>query len=707
MPDDLRKSKGPPTFPKLGIEDRRETPALEPGSLSHRVKVRATVNASRYVGEASPELARVWAEGVIGGTVGVPGQNQFSWAVAPARKPGVPETRTHGTVQHENFHGIMNRVGEEFGQPARNELARHLVEDILPPKCRESLERYMRFKLPGNNPDRRFYHEEKIAHLLNYLNDPAVRRRFNRNLYLDNPDPFSGDNAGMAHDRNLKLAYRLICNAAKRIDPVRLFLLTRDGGFIEKAEPAAKEPPPPPMSGWDFTPGVAKRGYKAATPGFVDRPSKIMHHVPVPGMNNPEQLSLLNSIDFPNATRDQAPTTDGGRIRLRMKSVEALDEALFHNAAHYVFGLGHHVPLTAVTSLEGKNEFASAVHWIPHELTIDPNDGYALNAALAPLHEDGTLHKLALMEHIMGSSYDRHALNYLVTKEPYNGTRLHLIDNELLEFPRRESPSGVPDYLWWRTFGGPANILWRDHRDDIGKRKGVAPLDEPVSQDTLAWLEQLDPKRLEQVWRSHGSHHHFQDKPASSIARLLEAQALARLVPNPTLGQLFWPREHLEAAGIDSIDEVNNLYKSESESMVAKMLRPLNATYVILLRAAEFLSGRLTDQQKARRAWKENEDDLEAAALIAHGFDPTDKNRQALRAIAEQDEPLPEIASTDDPLDAALESLKKSEPAFRMPLPYDPRIHDDPWRRESDDPNWKPTGPLNRKSIYSKKKKKE
>jgi len=156
-------------------------------------------------------------------------------------------------------------------------------------------------------------------------------------------------------------------------------------------------------------------------------------------------------------------------------------EVLYHNLANQFFGLGDNVPLTAGFSANGddwsaqkKIDGASHVHVVGND-TLDP----AHASTIKRLHQNGDLHKLAIMDNIM-ANHDRHWENYMV-----DGNNVHLIDNgAAFDYPNFDSNS-TPHFL------------------DVAKN--TLKLNTDLHPEAKRWLLSLDPKKAREVFANHSS----------------------------------------------------------------------------------------------------------------------------------------------------------------------------------------------------------
>lgn len=183
-------SKNHPTFtlPGLGLKDNpRETPIVNntkelelKAKLATRLPgqplVSNDIKAARYqrnmgmainTPDASPSNEAHTISWAKGSALRVPKRQDHPLAVQSYADPTAPQT----TKLHEDLHRMFARVSQRYGQDARQNLARKLYESI-PLEDRINVDTYFMGRVPEQHP---FYHEEKIAHMLNYLNNPGER----------------------------------------------------------------------------------------------------------------------------------------------------------------------------------------------------------------------------------------------------------------------------------------------------------------------------------------------------------------------------------------------------------------------------------------------------------------------------------------------------------------------------------------------------
>lgn len=149
---------------------------------------------------------------------------------------------------------------------------------------------------------------------------------------------------------------------------------------------------------------------------------------------------------------------------------------IFHNLANTFFGLGKHVPTTAIFNHPSDGHEHSVMAIVPnakHIKSHSPGDSSVRN--LVQAGDNGDLDKLAIMDSVMGSS-DRNRFNYMLTDKNPN---IHLIDNDLIF--DHENDVGLPSYL-------------TDYHHVKGKNVDQLEL----HPEAAKWLVNLDPFQLKQ-----------------------------------------------------------------------------------------------------------------------------------------------------------------------------------------------------------------
>ncbi len=200
---------------------------------------------------------------------------------------------------------------------------------------------------------------------------------------------------------------------------------------------------------------------------------------------HPEQRALIHGAD-PSQWNTTAPAhafggygrwvnvADGRLAYLKPGMVrEAEQEVTYHNLAHDFFGLGAHVPTTAVfddpTTGERKSISACVVGAEHVRTSHLPHHRQILHA----LATTGDLDRLAVMDGVMGHDDRDGRTNYV-----FGGGSLHLIDNGAFERPE------LPHY--WTSHHGP---------DGMGL---------PLHPAAAEWVRGLDPQELQRQLESHG-----------------------------------------------------------------------------------------------------------------------------------------------------------------------------------------------------------
>lgn len=279
---------------------------------------------------------------------------------------------------------------------------------------------------------------------------------------------------------------------------------------------------------------AARNAAKLATPVHAENEG-------FPNHNSSEQKKLIHGLEIHNTTPmsgghaggahqatnplinknvvlkrapDHANAAERGHHENGFNS--ARREVLFHNMAHGFFGMGEHVPTTAGFTRNRIDYSAQEMQpTASHDrLKKRPEDQLdeaepgenpfeqkpKMNEFADPshadtfkkLHESGQLHKMALMDNIMGH-HDRHSGNYMMDK----GDKLHLIDNGTSFDYKNFDKGHYPDYL---------------NRAEDTNIKGMGLDNSKVHPEAAKWLNSLDPEKAKELLASHG---HDENSPAT------------------------------------------------------------------------------------------------------------------------------------------------------------------------------------------------
>jgi GNAT superfamily N-acetyltransferase len=184
--DELKKFHPTPTFPTLGVsDDRRETP-IEPAysnelATKQRMTAQASLATPQYKDLSHEEKKQHVRESIfndnIQGAVSTDPNRRVGYVV------GTPDSnRDLSTKLHEDFHQMMHRVEQKYGQHGRQLLARHLLRAL--DGGQKSFPIHNMYQLvAGSGSASPIENEEKVAHALNYLNDESYRKTANSRYY--------------------------------------------------------------------------------------------------------------------------------------------------------------------------------------------------------------------------------------------------------------------------------------------------------------------------------------------------------------------------------------------------------------------------------------------------------------------------------------------------------------------------------------------
>jgi hypothetical protein len=167
-------------------------------------------------------------------------------------------------------------------------------------------------------------------------------------------------------------------------------------------------------------------------------------------------------------------------------------EVMFHNMARDFFSMGKYVPTTAGFHKDGDNYSAQKkAENASHPNLVDQPGGKALKfenpnheKVVGNLHDTGELHKLALMDNIMGH-HDRHRKNYMIGDKDQS---LHLIDNGTAFDYRNVDPRNISHF---------------HETAKSGNIQGMGKKDEQLHPEAKKWLMGLDPKKAAAIFAGH------------------------------------------------------------------------------------------------------------------------------------------------------------------------------------------------------------
>ncbi len=256
-------------FPGLGIERRTDTPVVHtnqqhatrlgligaavrrkweaentigdnPKAIAHRLAAPAMIGGHRAASQKQMKAAagrRTASPGSIGMVAPSGGGASPSFTISTemmgkVKAKGVAASNFDpkeeaSTVMHENFHHVVNRIDEKYGQGAGKAVVGWLAHQIPKPHLSMILNFATRhFKYKITNPNLR---EESIALLHNYLNNPTLRRSFQNNWRVQAEraagklmTPEESASHDRATDQMMKQAYHGIRRAAAALTPDQL-----------------------------------------------------------------------------------------------------------------------------------------------------------------------------------------------------------------------------------------------------------------------------------------------------------------------------------------------------------------------------------------------------------------------------------------------------------------------------------------------------
>lgn len=192
--DDLKKFQTPPTFPKLGVTAVHSPTPVVTTEQQLQNKVRGgyasmkgpnadrnvAIDAARDKTLATPPIGVRFETAKGSQAGGYVMSNDLRAKLKPFHPPG--EKSDLATVQHENFHDIMQQVGKKYGETARQALAEHITDEVGSHPGHGGVFNWFKREHVGQvyNPNGALFNEEVIAKLHNYLNDADDRGKVGR-----------------------------------------------------------------------------------------------------------------------------------------------------------------------------------------------------------------------------------------------------------------------------------------------------------------------------------------------------------------------------------------------------------------------------------------------------------------------------------------------------------------------------------------------
>ena len=231
--NDLNKASPPPNFKKLGFEPR-EAPIL---STRNQIRSKAATTTAASIADAGTKApipfnkllsdekqtikdaamllgnkhSRVDVKKKHSGSAAYSGagmyvfsENQFT--------PNRAADETFGTQQHESFHSTLSRLTEKHGHEARRFLVDNLFAAIPKQYQADVLKLQDYHSNKAHTPS--IHREEALARVLNFMNSPSARLKFNSDNRNLADEQFDG---GKFFDR-IKKAYQAIRAAAEVAD---------------------------------------------------------------------------------------------------------------------------------------------------------------------------------------------------------------------------------------------------------------------------------------------------------------------------------------------------------------------------------------------------------------------------------------------------------------------------------------------------------
>jgi hypothetical protein len=218
--DSLSKAKTPFELPGLGMENRRETPIM--GTMKPIRAKQELITASHARMNPKYQDPQKYTE--LRDRVQGKDKKSLTTGQIAARGSGSNASWAHGGQgslgykQHEDMHHIMSRVAQKHGAAGAVHLARNLY-NLLDQPHKEHIEAYVNHATAGREHPANVWHEERLTHLLTFLNAPNIRQQFYEKLGMWDPTTNAPNEQGVDFDKQMKQAYRIVQAGAAKATP--------------------------------------------------------------------------------------------------------------------------------------------------------------------------------------------------------------------------------------------------------------------------------------------------------------------------------------------------------------------------------------------------------------------------------------------------------------------------------------------------------
>jgi hypothetical protein len=270
-------------------------------------------------------------------------------------------------------------------------------------------------------------------------------------------------------------------------------------------------------------------------PESVDEPLTVdIEKHGVPGMNErPESKALAHGFVFGGQTTEGGGATgevgdsywatapNGKKIFVKRASsvfgnhVEAPDntarrEGIYANVAHSVFGLGHYLPNVAIVRHPQTGQEHALIEHVEGGSHTHSHRKSDVRDIIKRANQNGDIHKIAMMNYIMGNS-DRHAGNFMLMGKAKEGEpQLKLIDHNIFGESRMYRPPAYLAYLNNESAGEGHDIMKRAH------------------PEAEKWLMSLDPAKLRHELMANHMPQNSIDRSVRRLERMQENAGEAR-----------------------------------------------------------------------------------------------------------------------------------------------------------------------------------
>lgn len=686
----LEKNQRVPGFPKLGVEDRRETPILntprEAETKAHQIAWQLRQGYPLDEGE-DPQEVKDWTVdqgygavnrglGAVVTTEGLPVNNSFAHSLdnmkhfSPHMQHGSNADRA--TKLHEDFHQLMRRVHLQHGEEARSNLAHNLWHSIHQgdPRVHNFVSIRNRATVGGPHEN-----EEHLAIMHNYLNDPVERDRYHKSQW-HNDDERQKTHTGMKSAMK-----RLVDISKNHVDAD--WLKKR---FTMREIDSRLNPTP------TFAPLPSK-----AKPTLPDKPAK---RAPMPELQKNEEddevmrmllhpnkderslalkLGTVNDRHLMRALLDKDPSIQTAALNHPAMTHESLMSLMHQPQAEGMQLLGMKHPLFNREHLRAlydhhavnrtpavMDAVTASDHLYPELMERMYKDGNASRKLVARADVPPSIVEDAIAQHFVPGNDPKGPKRYLTMEALKSPHAPH----KLVEQAIKQGDEGI------QLAAAASPGLSPNVAEDFLKKGHITPGEGAFLRSALVrspfaterhldlGLEDGNPLVRAAVFGTEspllkGKHvdraiekGHPHDIVMALKSKAADASHLAKLAKHKdpavrALSDSYQQKNTIKKfeSQLGTFLKKNNLHDADPNSEIVRDMLGYNHSLMSTFDAAKFLiAGNQPSLEQVRKALWQADGDVEQAALLAYGLEVNEGNLRALRSIRDLKEHKKSIA---------------------------------------------------------------